>query len=86
MPIERNRATGNYAPYLLPKVPKPPYDSNGSGYVARFQKTAPSNDTAAAPFDQEWFEERAAIYEYDSGFSRQEAEHRAYLEVTKWMH
>lgn len=40
-------------------------------------------DTPAAVFDQEWFEERAAIYEYDAGFSRQEAERRAYLEVTK---
>jgi hypothetical protein len=43
-------------------------------------------DTTAAPFDDELFQERAAIYEFDAGFSRQEAERRAYLEVTKWMH
>jgi hypothetical protein len=43
-------------------------------------------DTTAAPFDQEWHAERAAIYEFDAGFSRQEAERRAYLEVTKWVH
>ena len=38
-------------------------------------------DTTAATFDQEWFEERAAIYEFEAGFSRQEAERRAYPEV-----
>jgi hypothetical protein len=38
---------------------------------------------AAAPFDQEWFDERAAIYEFDAGFTRAEAERRAFLEVTK---
>lgn len=41
-------------------------------------------DTTAAPFDQEWFEERAAIYEFDAGFPRHEAERLAYLEVTLW--
>jgi hypothetical protein len=35
-----------------------------------------------AEFDQEWFDERAGILEHDAGFSRQEAERRAYLEVT----
>ena len=39
-------------------------------------------DTMAA-FDQELFDERAAIYEFEAGFSRQEAERRAYLEVTR---
>lgn len=43
-------------------------------------------DTTAAPFDDELFQERAAILQFDGGFSRQEAERRAYLEVTKWMH
>ena len=38
-------------------------------------------DTTAAPFDQEWFDERAAILEYDAGFSREEAERRAMKEV-----
>lgn len=40
-------------------------------------------DTTAASFDFEWFEERAAILEFDAGFTRQEAERLAYLEVTK---
>lgn len=40
-----------------------------------------ATDTATV-FDQEWFEERAAIYEFDAGFSRREAERLAYLEVT----
>jgi hypothetical protein len=39
-----------------------------------------ATDTAAT-FDQEWHEERAAIYEFDAGLSREEAERRAYLEV-----
>ena len=38
---------------------------------------------AAAPFNQEWLDERAAIYEFDAGFTRAEAERRAFLEVTK---
>ncbi len=40
-------------------------------------------DTTAASFDDELFQERAAILEFDAGFSRQEAERRAYLEVMK---
>lgn len=40
------------------------------------------HDTATG-FDRERFEERAAIYEYDAGFPRPEAERLAYLEVTK---
>jgi hypothetical protein len=39
-------------------------------------------DTTAAPFDDELFQERAAIMEFDGGLSRAEAERRAYLEVT----
>lgn len=42
--------------------------------------TVGAGDTAA-PFDQEWFEERAAIYEFDAGYPRHEAERLAYLEV-----
>jgi hypothetical protein len=41
---------------------------------------------ADTQFDQEWFEERAAIYEFDAGFTREESERRAYLEVTTWRH
>jgi hypothetical protein len=40
-------------------------------------------DTTAAGFDQEWLDERAGILEYEGGFSRAEAERRAYLEVTQ---
>lgn len=39
---------------------------------------------AAADFDFEWFEERAAIYQFDAGFSRPEAEILARKEVTTW--
>ena len=35
-------------------------------------------------FDDELFQERAAILEFDGGLSRQEAERRAYLEVTSY--
>ena len=74
------------APCVLPKVPKPllAVKTVPTGHV--FGKQGPpivGTDTPAAVFDQEWFEERAAIYEFDAGFSRQEAERRAYLEVTK---
>jgi len=48
------------------------------------RKVSPHN--TAAPFDREWFEERAAIYEFDAGFPRPEAERLARLEVTKWLH
>jgi hypothetical protein len=41
---------------------------------------------AAASFDDELFQERAAIYEFDAGFTREEAERRAYLEVMKCRH
>jgi len=86
----RKLDSGNCAPCVLPKLPKPPFDSKGSSDVTRFQKTASSNDpivgAGAAPFDQEWFDERAAIYEFDAGFTREEAECRAMKEVTKWVH
>lgn len=41
-----------------------------------------AGDTTA-PFDVEWFEERAGILEFDAGFPRREAERLARLEVTK---
>jgi hypothetical protein len=40
----RKLDSGNCAPCVLPKLPKPPFGSNGSSYVTRFQKTAPGND------------------------------------------
>lgn len=39
-------------------------------------------DTTAATFDQEWFDERAGIFQFEAGLTREEAERRAYLEVT----
>jgi hypothetical protein len=36
-----------------------------------------------AEFDRELFDERAGILQFDAGFSRQEAERRAFLEVTR---
>lgn len=62
-----------------------------SSPLAHFQEVSvppptASTDNTAAPFDQEWYEERAAIYEFDAGFSRDESERRAYLEVTQWLH
>ncbi|MCD6377041.1 MAG: hypothetical protein J7L94_16060 [Caldisericaceae bacterium] len=32
-------------------------------------------------FEQDWFEERAAIYEFDAGFSRRQAEWLAWQEI-----
>lgn len=84
----KNLDSGKRLPTELSKVPKPPYGSNDSSHEARFQKThtpAPivSPTDTAASFDREWFEERAAIYEFDAGFPRQEAERLAYLEVIR---
>lgn len=42
-----------------------------------------AGDTAA-DFDLEWYEERAAILEYDAGYPRHEAERLAYMEVRLW--
>ena len=76
-------------PDPLPLLPKPLLAplAVATGHV--FGKQVPAivgTDTTAAVFDQEWLDERAGILEFDAGFSRQEAERRAYLEVTKWMH
>lgn len=74
------------APCVLPKVPKPLLTVKTVPIGHVFGKQGPAKvgtDTPAATFDQEWYEERAGILEFDAGFSRQEAERRAYLEVTK---
>lgn len=86
----KNLDSGKRLPTELPKLPKAPYDSFCSSQVAHFQKThtpAPIvgvGDTAA-DLDREWFEERAAIYEFDAGYPRHEAERLAYLEVSKYV-
>lgn len=95
----RKRDTGKLATAIPAISAIPVSDSTGNERrIARIAKIAVANpeevkpatpapvvgtDTTAATFDQEWFEERAAIYEFDAGCSRQEAERRAYLEVTK---
>ncbi len=84
----RKRDTGNLAT-AIPAISAIPVSvSTGNDQrIARIAKVAVANTEevkpAAAPFDQEWFDERAAIYEYDAGFTREEAERRAYLEVTR---
>jgi hypothetical protein len=70
---------------LLPKALLAPL-AVATGHVSRKQGRAIVDADTTAKFDKEWYEERAAIYEFDAGFSRQEAERRAYLEVTKWVH
>jgi hypothetical protein len=76
-------------PDPLPLLPKPLLAplAVATGHV--FGKQGPAivgADTTAAPFDDELFQERAGILEFDAGFTREEAERRAYLEVSKWMH
>lgn len=71
---------------LLPKALLAPL-AVATGHVSRKQGRAiVGADTTAAPFDQEWLDERAGILEFDAGLSRPEAERRAYLEVTTWRH
>lgn len=40
-----------------------------------------NSSQSAVSFDQEWFEERAAIYQFYAGFTRKEAERLALKEV-----
>lgn len=71
---------------LLPKALLAPL-AVATGHVSRKQGRAIVDaDTTAATFDHGWYEERAAIYEFDAGFSREDAEARAMKEVMKWMH
>jgi len=52
--------------------------------VANSSKRIVSPRDTAADFDSEHFEERAAIYEFDAGFPRHEAERLARKEILKW--
>lgn len=79
----KNLDSGKRLPTELPKLPKPPYGSFDSSQGAHFQKTGCAGNTAA-DFDREWYEERAAILEFDAGLPRHEAERLAYMEVTLW--
>ena len=93
----RKRDTGNLATAIpaIPAIPVSDSTEN-EHRIARIAKVAVANPKEATPatpapivgatdtaatFDQEWHEERAAIYEFDAGLSREEAERRAYLEV-----
>lgn len=70
---------------LLPKALLAPL-AVATGHVSGKQgREIVGTDTTAA-FDQELFEERAAIYEFDAGFTREEAERRAMTEISKWLH
>jgi len=87
----RKRDTGKLAT-AIPAIPAIPVTSStrNDQRIARIAKVAVANPkepkATAAPFDDELFQERAAIMEFDGGLSRAEAERRAYLEVTKWLH
>jgi hypothetical protein len=70
---------------LLPKALLAPL-AVATGHVSRKQGRAIVDADTTAEFDKEWFDERAGILEFDAGLPRAEAERRAYLEVTKWMH
>lgn len=77
--------SGKRATYLLQKVQEAPFLQflqypHSAFPENRGAKVSPHN---TASFNRERFEERAAIYEYDAGFPRPEAERLAYLEVTK---
>jgi len=87
----RKRDTGKLATAIPAISAIPANDSTGDEQrIARIAKVAVANPKepkpTAAPFDDEIFQERAAIYEFDAGFTREEAERRALKEVTKWLH
>lgn len=84
----RKRDTGQIATAIPAISAIPASDSTGNERrIARIAKVAVANPkearATAAPVDDELFQERAAIYEFDAGFTREEAERRAYLEVTR---
>lgn len=83
----RKRDTGKVATAIPAISAIPAGDSTGDERrIARIAKVAVANPkevkAMAAPLDDELFQERAAILEFDAGFTRAEAERRAFLEVT----
>ncbi|MBM3272966.1 hypothetical protein FJY94_06950 [Candidatus Kaiserbacteria bacterium] len=83
----------------IPAIPAAQPKWSAEPVVARIAKVAVADLTEAKPatpapivsprdtaadFDREWFEERAAIYEFDAGFPRHEAERLAMEEIAKW--
>ena len=84
----RKRDTGQIATAIPAISAIPASDSTGNDRrIARIAKVAVANPeevkATAAPFDDELFQERAAVYEFAGGLPRHEAERRAYLEVEK---
>ncbi len=93
----RKRDTGTLATAIPAISAIPASESSGNERrIARIAKVAVANPKEARPatpapivgadgtaqsVDHEWYEERAAIYQYDAGMSRQEAEARAMKEV-----
>lgn len=81
----KNLDSGKRATYLLQKVQEAPFLQ----FLQYPHNAFPENRGAkvssrnAASFDREWFEERAAIYEYDANYPRPEAERLAMKEVLK---
>lgn len=71
-----NEKNFHYATNSEPSKPSKgtsePFEGTGAGYIEK------------KIIDAEGFAERAAIYEFDAGYPRHEAERLAYLEVTKW--
>lgn len=76
----------------IPAIPAIP-PTGEAATVARIATIAVANRMEAkpatlaptmAPFAREWFDERAAILEFDAGYPRCEAERLAYLEVKLW--
>ena len=49
--------------------------------LARLATLALANPQSPEPFDREAFEERAAIREFDGGYTRQEAERLAMIDL-----
>jgi len=84
----RKRDTGNLAT-AIPAIPAIPVsDSTENEHrIARIAKVAVANPKevkpGAADFDQELLDEKAAIYEFEGGLTRAEAERRALQEVTR---
>lgn len=82
----KNLDSGKRATYLLQKVQEAPFlqflQYSHSAFSENQGAKVSPRDTA--DFDREWFEERAAIYEFEAGFLRPEAERLAMKEILIW--
>lgn len=85
----RKRDTGKLATAIPAISAIPAGDATGDERrIARIATVAVANPKEVKPtaalFEDELFQERAAIYQFDAGFTRQEAEARAMKEVTSY--